>query len=145
MLKLLSELFRPPYDVCQVLLIIFILLFAAYTAVFISSLFCRLWVNRKIKRFFAEHSVTTGIVSRYETIDGHTYITASPAVPGTSTIIVPRFHQMPDQFAVTLECRDAGMRFYASYQIPSSDYKEHKKGEPIRIKDDWTPIAFQIL
>lgn len=60
-------------------------------------------------------------------------------------IFVPRFHQTPDQFAVTLECRDAGMRFYAEYQIPSSDCKEHKKGESVHIKDDWTPVGLQIL
>lgn len=145
MLELLAELFCPPYDVYQVLIIILLFLFAAYTVVFASYLFRRLLINRNITRFFAEHSVTTGIVVRYETIDGHTYTTASPAVPGTSAIFVPRFHQTPDQFAVTLECRDAGMRFYAKYQIPSSDYKEHKKGESVHIKDDWTPIGFQIL
>lgn len=144
-LELLSELFCPPYDVCQVLMILLLLLFVVYTVVLISYLFRRLLINRNIARFFAEHSVTTGIVVRYETVDGHTYTTASPAVPGTSAIFVPRFHQTPDQFAVTLECRDAGMRFYAKYQIPSSDYKEHKKGESVHIKDDWTPIGFQIL
>lgn len=145
MLELLSEPFRPPYDVYQVLMILLLLLFAAYTVVFVSCLFRRLLAERKITRFLAEHSVTTGIVVQYETIDGHTYTTASPAVPGTSAIFVPRFHQTPDQFAVTLECRDTGMRFYAEYQIPSSDYMEHKKGESVHIKDDWTPIGFQIL
>lgn len=145
MLELLSELLRPPYDVWQVLMILLLLLLAAYTVVFASYLFRRLLAERKITRFFAEHSVTTGIVVGYETIDGLTYTTASPAVPGTSTILVPRFHQTPDQFTVTLECRDAGVRFYAEYQIPSSDYKEHKKGASIRIKDEWTPIGFQIL
>lgn len=145
MLELLSELFRPPYDVWQVLIFFLLLLFVVYTVVLISYLFRRLLINRNIAHFFAEHSVTTGIVVRYETIDGHIYTTTSPAVPGTSAIFVPRFHQTPDQFAVTLECRDTGMRFYAEYQIPSSDYKEHKKGESVHIKDDWTPIGFQIL
>lgn len=145
MLELLFESFRPPYDVWQVLMILLLLLFAAYTVVFASYLFRHLLADRKIKCFFAEHSVTTGIVVGYETIDGLTYTTASPAVPGTSTILVPRFHQTPDQFTVTLECRDAGVRFFAEYQIPSRDYKGHKKGESVRIKDEWTPIGFQIL
>lgn len=145
MLELLSELFRPPYDVYQVLIVLLLLLFVAYTVEFIYYSFRYLWLEHKITRFFAEHSVTTGIVVGYETIDGHTYTTTSPAIPGKSTIFVPRFHQTPDQFAVTLECHDAGVRFYAEYQIPSSDYKEHKKGKSVRIKGDWTPIGFQIL
>lgn len=145
MLELFSELLRPPYDVWQVLMILLLLLFAAYTVVFASYLFRRILADRKIKRFFGEHSVTTGIVVGYETIDGLTYTTASPAVPGTSTILVPRLHLTPDQFTVTLECRNAGVHFYAEYQIPSRDYKEHKKGESVRIKDEWTPIGFQIL
>lgn len=144
MLDLFSELFHPPYDVWQVLIILLLLLFAAYTVVFASYLFQRLLVDRKITRFFfAEHSVTTGIVVGYGTIDGHTYTTASPAMPGTSTIYVPRFHQTPEQFTVTLKCRDTGMRFYAEYQIPSSDYKEHKKGQSIRINDDWEGISIE--
>lgn len=145
MLKLLSELLRPPYDVSQVLMILLLLLFMAYTVVVVSYLCRRLLINRKITRFFAEHSATTGTVVGYEAIDGHTYTAASPAVPGTSTIFVPRFHQTPDQFAVILECHDVDVRFYARYQIPSSDYKEHKKGESVQIKDSWTPIDFQIL
>lgn len=145
MLKLLPELFCPPYDVFQILLMILILLFGVYTCGVISLTFHHLLSNHKTAHFFAVHRVTSGTVVGYETIDGHTYTTASPAVPGTSTIFVPRFHQTPDQFAVTLECCDAGMRFYAEYKIPSSDYKEHKKGESVRIKDDWTPIGFQIL
>ena len=145
MLELFFELFRPPYDVYEVLIVLLLLLFVAYTVEFIYCSFRYLLLEHKITRFFAEHSVTTGIVVGYETIDGLIYTTASLAVPGASTILVPRFHQAPDQFTVTLECRDAGVRFYAEYQIPSRDYKEHKKGESIRIKDEWTPIGFQIL
>lgn len=63
----------------------------------------------------------------------------------SSEILVPRVHHTPDQLAIVLECRDAGVRFYAKYKIPSSDYKEHKKGATVRIEDDWTPIGFQVL
>lgn len=72
MLELFSELLRPPYDVWQVLMILLLLLLAAYTIVFASYLFRRLLAERKITRFFAEHSITTGIVVGYETIDGLT-------------------------------------------------------------------------
>ena len=145
MLELLYDLFRPPYDVYQVLIFLLLLLFVAYTVVVVSYLFRHLLSERKITHFFALHKVTTGTIIQYEIINGHTYTSVSPALPGASTFFVPRFHQAPDQFAVILECCDAGMRFYAEYQIPSNDYKEHKKGESVRIKDDWTPISFQIL
>lgn len=145
MLELLYDLFRPPYDVYQVLIFLLLLLFVAYTVVVVSYLFRHLLSERKITHFFALHKVTTGTIKQYEIIGGHTYTSVSPALPGASTFFVPRFHQAPDQFAVILECCDAGMRFYAEYQIPSNDYEEHKKGESVRIKDDWTPISFQIL
>ena len=64
---------------------------------------------------------------------------------GTFSILVPRVHQTQDQFAIVLECRDADMRFHAKYEIPSSEYKEHKKGATVRIEEDWTPIEFQVL
>ena len=145
LLELLSELFRPPYDVWQVIMIALILWLGVYTVVMVSSGFRRLLFNREIKRFFAEHMVNTGIIIRYEIIDGETYTTVSPAIPGLSSILVPRVHQTPDQFAIVLECHDAGVRFHAKYEIPSSDYKEHKKGETVRIEEDWTPIEFQVL
>lgn len=145
LLELLSELFRPPYDVYQVIMIALILWLGVYTVVMVSSGFRRLLFNREVKRFFAEHMVKTGTVIRYEIIDGETYTTISPAIPGLSSILVPRVHQTPDQFTITLECHDAGVRFHAKYEIPSSDYKEHKKGETVRIEEDWTPIEFQVL
>ena len=145
LLELLSELFRPPYDVYQVLMIALILLFGVYTVAMVSYVFRRLLFNREIKRFFAEHKVKTGMVMRYEIVDGETYTTVSPAIPGLSSILVPRVHQTPDQFTIVLECHDAGMCFHAKYEIPSSDYKEHKKGETVRIEEDWTPIEFQVL
>ncbi|RKI64555.1 hypothetical protein D7V91_16045 [bacterium 1xD42-67] len=145
LLELLSELFRPPYDVYQVIMIALILWLGVYTVVMVSSGFHRPLFNREVKRFFAEHKVKTGMVIRYEIIDGETYTTVSPAIPGLSSILVPRVHQTPDQFAIVLECRDAGVRFYAKYKIPSSDYKEHKKGATVRIEDGWTPIGFQVL
>lgn len=145
LLDLLAEWFRPPYDVYQVLMIALVLLFGIYTVVMVSSGFCRLLFIHKAKRFFAEHMVKTGMVIRYEIIDGETYTTVSPALPGMFPILVPRVHQTPDQFAIVLECRNAGVRFYAKYKIPSSDYKEHKKGATVRIEDGWTPIGFQVL
>lgn len=65
-------------------MILLLLLFVVYTVVLISYLFRRLLINRNITRFFAEHSETNGIVVGYKTIDGHTYTTASRAVPETS-------------------------------------------------------------
>lgn len=145
LLELLSELLRPPYDVYQVIMISLILLLGVYTVVVISFGFRRLLSNREIKHFLAEHMVKTGMVIRYGIIDGETYTTISPAIPGLSSILVPRVHQTPDQFTIVLECHDAGVRFHAKYEIPSSNYKEHKKGETVRIKEDWTPIEFQVL
>lgn len=145
LLELLSELFRPPYDVYQVMIIALILLFEVYTVAMVSYGFRRLLFNREIKRFFAAHMVKTGMVIRYEIIGGETYTTISPAIPGMSSILVPRVHQTPDQFAIVLECRNAGMRFHAKYEIPSSDYMEYKKGETVRIEEDWAPIEFQVL
>lgn len=145
LLELLSELFRPPYDVYQVLMIALILLFGVYTVAMVLSGFCRLLFNCETKCFFAEHMVKTGTVIRYEIIDGETYTTISPAMPCLSSILVPRVHQIPDQLTITLECRDAGMRFHAKHKIPSSDYKEHKKGKTVRIEEDWAPIEFQVL
>ncbi|WP_305117044.1 hypothetical protein [Acutalibacter muris] len=145
LLELLSELFRPPYDVYQVIMIALILLLWVYTVAMVSYVFRRLLFNREIKRFFVEHRVKTGMVMQYEIIDGETYTTISPAIPGMSSILVPKAHQTPDQFAIVLECRDAGVRFHAKYKIPSSDYKKHKKGATVRIEDDWTPIGFQVL
>lgn len=145
LLDLLSELFRPPYDMYQIIMIALILSLGVYTVAMVSYGFRHLLFNREIKRFFAEHRVKTGMVLRYEIIDGETYTTISPAIPSMSSILVPRVHHTPDQLAIVLECRDAGVRFYAKYKIPSSDYKEHKKGATVRIEDDWTPIGFQVL
>jgi len=127
------------------MMIALILLFGVYTVVMVLSGFCRLLFNRKIKRFFVEHMVKAGTVIQYEIINGETYTTISPAIPCMSSILVPMVHQTPDQFAIVLECHDAGMRFYAKYKIPSSDYKEHKKGATVRIEEDWAPIEFQVL
>jgi len=145
LLELLSELFRPPYDVYQVVMLALILLFGVYTVAMVLSGFCRLLFNCETKCFFTKHMVKTGTVIRYEIIDGETYTTVSPAIPGMFSILVPRVHQTPDQFAIVLECRNVGVRFHAKYEIPSGDYKEHKKGETVCIEEDWAPIEFQVL
>lgn len=92
------------------MIIALILLFGVYTGVMVSSGFRRLLFNREIKRFFAEHMVKTGTVIQYEIIDGETYTTVSPAIPGMFSTLVPRVHQTPDQFTITFrvpQCRYA--------------------------------------
>lgn len=82
MLEVLSELFCPPYDVVQLLLILLLLLFVIYTCLMISLLFRRFYADHKTSRFFSQHKVTSGAVIKYEVSDGNIYTTASQAVPG---------------------------------------------------------------
>ena len=145
MLKVLSELFCPPYDVVQLLLILLLLLFVIYTCFVISLLFRRFYADHKTSRFFSQHKVTSGAVIKYEVSDGNIYTTASQAVPGVSSIFVPRIHQTPSQFSIVLECHDGGTPFHARYEIPSEDFKAHKEGENIQIQEYWEPIEYQAL
>lgn len=145
MLEVLSELFCPPYDVVQLLLILLLLLFVIYTCLVISLLFRRFYADHKTSRFFSQHKVTSGAVIKYEVSDGNIYTTASQAVPGVSSIFVPRIHQTPSQFSIVLECHDGGTPFHARYEIPSEDFKAHKEGENIQIQEYWEPIEYQEL
>lgn len=133
MLEVLSELFCPPYDVVQLLMILLLLLFVIYTCLVISFLFRRFTLTIS-SRFFSQHKVTSGAVIKYEVSDGNIYTTASQAVLGVSSIFVPRIHQTPSQFSIVLECHDGGTPFHARYEIPSEDFKAHKEGENIQIQ-----------
>ena len=105
----------------------------------------RFYADHKTSRFFSQHKVTSGAVIKYEVSDGNIYTTASQAVPGVSSIFVPRIHQTPSQFSIVLECHDGGVPFHARYEIPSEDFKAHKEGENIQIQEYWEPIEYQKL
>ena len=145
LMDILSELFRPPYDMIQILTIILIALFGLYTCAVVVFSIHRYLMNQKIRRFFSAHKPTSGVITKYEAVDGDTYVSVSAAVPGQLALLVPRIHKTPDQYVVVLECHTANAHFYAEYQIPRSDYKEQNVGETIQIKDSWEPVGFESI
>ena len=118
-----NELFRPPYDIIQILMITLIVLLGLYTCSMIIWSFRCHSEKQKIRRFFSAHK--------------------SSAVPGQAGPFVPHVHETADQYTVILECHTGDAHFYAEYQIPLSDYKEEKEGETVRIKDSWRPIGYE--
>ena len=52
LMDILSELFRPPYDMIQILTIILIALFGLYTCAVVVFSLRRYLVSQKIRRFF---------------------------------------------------------------------------------------------
>lgn len=141
MLELLSELFLPPYEIYDILVIALLVLFCAYTILLVYNLVVRI----QISRFFNVHKVETGKVVKYEIIEGSAHSIISRLIPGTPTVFVPRFYHTPDGYSITLECCREDEHFQARYRIPADDYKEHKAGETIQIEDDWEPIGYQFL
>ena len=95
LMDILSELFRPPYDMIQILTIILIALFGLYTCAVVVFSFRRYLMNQKIRRFFSAHKPTSGVITKYEAVDGDTYVSVSAAVPG----------QLAPLFRVSIEPR----------------------------------------
>nr|WP_300831582.1 hypothetical protein [uncultured Acetatifactor sp.] len=141
--EILNELFRPPYDIIQILMITLIVLLGLYTCSMIIWSFRCHSEKQKIRRFFSAHKSTTGVIIKYDAADGDKYITVSSAVPGQAVPFVPHVHETADQYTVILECHTGDAHFYAEYQIPLSDYKGEKEGETVRIKDSWRPIGYE--
>ena len=141
MLELLSELFLPPYEIYDILVIALLALFCVYTILLVYNLVVRV----QISRFFDVYKMETGKVVKYEIIEGSAHSIISPLIPGTPTVFVPRFYHTPDGYSITLECCREDEHFQARYRIPAEDYKEHKAGETIQIEDDWEPIGYQFL
>lgn len=141
MLDILSELFLPPYEIYDILVIALLVMFCVYTILLVYNLV----VCFQISRFFDVYKMETGKVVKYEIIEGSAHSIILPLTPGTPTVFVPRFYHTPDGYSITLECCREDEHFQARYRIHAEDYKELKAGETIQIEDDWEPIGYQFL
>lgn len=140
-----AELFSPPYDLLDILMIGFLLLCVVLLcAVTYSDIRFRI-ACRNVNRFFKEHEVSSGMVVEYraEKTTGHTL--PMPVMAGTSFIVVPHTVSGSAYFTVTLDCHTAGEHFYAKYGIPEEDFREHRKGDHISIGDNWEPLGYEII
>lgn len=138
--ELLRELFYPPYDFLQIMIILLIVSLVLSVIFFSAHSF---YINRKIRRFFSAHKPTSGVVVTYDTADGDTYVATHSVVPGQLVPFVPFLYKDADQYIVVLECHVDDTHFRAEYEIPQSDYRGEKKGETVYIKDDWEPVGYE--
>lgn len=141
MLEFLSELFLPPYEIYDILIIVLLFLFGVYTLFEVVYVFA----CYKVSRFFKTHQVENGKITKYQVIKGADYYTLSPLAPGVTPAVIVHTHQSPDQYEIILECCCSDERFLATYEISAEEYKEHMVGEIIQIEEDWEPIGFQLL
>ena len=99
--EILNELFRPPYDIIQILMITLIVLLGLYTCSMIIWSFRCHSEKQKIRRFFSAHKSTTGVIIKYDAADGDKYITVSSAVPGQAVPFVPHVHEIYSYFRMS--------------------------------------------
>lgn len=142
---LFAELFSPPYDFLDLLVIgLLLLCIALLCAVTYSAIRFRV-TCRNVNRFFREHEVSSGTVVKYGIGKTAGYVVPMPLMAGTSFVAVPRNVPGDTYFTVTLDCQSAGDHFRAKYGIPEEDFREHNTGDHIRIGDDWEPLGYEVI
>lgn len=98
--------------------------------------------TRKVKRFFEEHSCTTGVVLEYEYVGEKTDTFYAPVTMGDSMIMVPYTDGQPEEYWIVVKCVDSESEFLAAYRIPKEDYKAERIGSTVSIKKNWEPIGY---
>lgn len=101
--------------------------------------------TRKVKRFFEEHSCTTGVVQEYEYVGEKTDTFYVPVTMGDSMIMIPHTDEQPEEYRIVVKCADPDFEFLAAYRIPKEDYKTERIGSAVSIKKDWEPIGYEVI
>lgn len=124
---------------------ILIALLVIVAVIFVYVLISNVIQHIRVSRFFALCRPSVGTVLGYKKIDENTHITMQPIFMGKSMNFTPRIRYTPGQYYISLECQCRGKHFQASYQISAEEYEQEKVGTPVRIKDDWMPVGYELL